>query len=297
MAKDLLEVIKDNYKAAQVKTLVKTLKELSIYETVDESVRLFYNDCNRNNVQIRRTQFSLFVTCIMIITTHWYRAKLSQQVREKNAGLVFHLAATLMADAKMHKNLSDKMYCGVMKEIQNNETQNIDWKQFSFHFIMGFTWAMTCVVTKNGNIIVKSTGGIRNTYLLWHKWPDDKIKKINRNLFICDLMELLKGLDTKSTLTKLFKDTNKDYKIKIWRDHLEIFLIIFKRLYACKRISCKNKKGLFVLLRAHFEFLDGVAGPKRKEYYRLVDYKLDDNSYPSEFSEALISLLNKYCTM
>jgi hypothetical protein len=288
------KIIKSHYDPSEESNIIAVLRSQGLYKKLQSLTDNYHKSLIRTTDSERLKNFRQMVMDILLLITVWIRNKTVDEQKDHNTDRVMHLVCHLIRVAVLDAEKEEFAYAGIVEEIMEADEMSIQWIRVIIHYFKGDVLRLTAqrcseVMPENNHTQSSSC-----PYISWVPRQGDREKHISFELFLDDLMSVFKEIHSKKTVAYLFKADRSDYKIIIMKDDVIPFQEVFRVLHKNKRIKCHNSRGLFVLLKAHFEAPDGKKLYDCKQYYRLKLKKLRCPSKQILLMKRIKPLIEKY---
>lgn len=293
---NLSDILEKHFSAGQRRALKRLLLEFELYQPLSDISEGFsaYKTSGDRNMAIKHfgQQSDAFVTLV----SWWLIQQEGNADAAKNRDAVGCLLVCMAIEALQHYQLKPaEVFSVVYKWVMADaylKAHHMD----AFHNFIGRVHEKWLALPAAD----KPAAGLGyqgcNTYFIWQVWAGDKENHIMLDIFIRDLYHHWHRKISLSDIRRLFAESGEPCKIMVPSKYLLEFLTVFYFLHHCKRIVCRNNKGMFVFFKNHLEAPTGDIYPCWQDFSHMLHKELNHTVRGNTLRNKVKTLVDKYGT-
>jgi hypothetical protein len=272
---EFADILKKHFDKGQHKALQHLLTEKELYRPLSDITSRFYAFNYTGDGEEALLHFRREAEAFVSVISHWLSLQDTGTNDEKKRNEVSAILVCITIEALKHYHLKPSEVFPLVNGLVRADAYLSEHHHDSFHWFIDKVHEKWLEFRPPDNNSSALPPPCSDTYFIWQIFPSDKENHITFDVFIMDLYRHWHRKICLSGLRQLFDSSGKPFKILVPSKYMLDFLTVFYLLHDCKRIFCKNNKGLFVFLKNHLQPPEGDNYPPWQDFAKLLHKELN----------------------
>lgn len=293
---NLTGILNKHFTRDQKSALKQLLSAYELYQPlsdISEGVYAYQPDDDREE---SKRHFGEQTEAFVSLVSLWLIEQEGDTNAGKNRDTLGCLLVCMATEALQHYQLKPHEVHSLVQKLVLTDAYLMAYHMEAFYIFIGKVQERWLELSVSKEKTAANHAPCKEVYFIWQVFANDKDRQISQEFFLKDLYHLWHRKICLSQLRQLFDSGGKPFTIEVASIYLKEFMAVFYLMHECKRIVCKNSKGIFVYMKNHLKPPLGDTYPQCHDFSKMLYKEIHHPINGKTLRKKIKSLLDKYGT-